>query len=64
LTFSPPETDEQAEASYASPGLVTSGRIDAGRFITRRFRLDEFEAAYDVFACAAGTAALKVVLSR
>jgi alcohol dehydrogenase len=44
--------------------LVTSGQIDAKRFITHHFGLDEFEAAYDVFAQAAGTGALKVVLSR
>jgi alcohol dehydrogenase len=44
--------------------LVTSGQIDAKRFITHRLGLDEFEAAYDVFARAADTGALKVVLSR
>ena len=44
--------------------LVTSGQIDAKRFITHHFGLDEFEAAYDVFAHAADTGALKVVLSR
>jgi alcohol dehydrogenase len=44
--------------------LVTSGQIDAKRFITHHFGLDEFEAAYDVFAGAADTGALKVVLSR
>ena len=44
--------------------LVTSGQTDAKRFITHRFGLDEFEAAYDVFARAADTGALKVVLSR
>jgi alcohol dehydrogenase len=44
--------------------LVTGGQIDAGRFITHRFGLEEFETAYDVFARAAETAALKVVLSR
>jgi alcohol dehydrogenase len=44
--------------------LVTSGQIDARRFITHHFGLDEFEDAYDVFARAAGTGALKVVLSR
>ena len=44
--------------------LVASGQIDAKRFITHRFGLDEFEAAYDVFARAADTGALKVVLSR
>jgi alcohol dehydrogenase len=44
--------------------LVTSGQIDAKRFITHRFGLDEFEAAYDVFARPTNTGALKVVLSR
>jgi len=44
--------------------LVTSRNIDASRFITHRFALDEFEAAYDVFGRAADTGALKVVLSR
>jgi alcohol dehydrogenase len=43
--------------------LFTSGQIDAKRFITHRFGLDEFEEAYDVFANAASTGALKVVLS-
>ena len=44
--------------------LVTSGQIDAKRFITHHFGLDEMEAAYDVFARAADIGALKVVLSR
>jgi alcohol dehydrogenase len=44
--------------------LVTSGQIDAKHFITHRFGLDEMEEAYDVFANAASTGALKVVLSR
>jgi len=44
--------------------LVTSGQINARRFITHHFGLDEFEDAYDVFARAADTGALKVVLSR
>src|SRR5580698_9028948 len=44
--------------------LVTSGQIDAKRFITHHFGLDEMEAAYDVFSRAADTGALKVVLSR
>jgi alcohol dehydrogenase len=44
--------------------LVTSGQIDAKRFITHRFRLDEFDEAYDVFANGASTGALKVVLTR
>jgi alcohol dehydrogenase len=44
--------------------LVTSGQINAKRFITHHFGLDDFEEAYDVFAGAAETGALKVVLSR
>ncbi len=44
--------------------LVTSHHIEASRFITHRFALDEFETAYDVFSRAADTRALKVVLSR
>jgi alcohol dehydrogenase len=44
--------------------LITTGQIDAKRFITHRFDLDQFDEAYDVFARAADTSALKVVLSR
>ncbi len=44
--------------------LVTSGQLDAGRFVTHHFALDQFEEAYDVFARAGETGALKVVLSR
>ncbi len=43
--------------------LITTGQIDARPFISHRFGLDEFEAAYDVFARGAGSGALKVVLS-
>jgi alcohol dehydrogenase len=43
--------------------LVTTGQIDAKPFVTHHFSLDEFEEAYDVFARAADTSALKVVLS-
>ncbi|MGH3246275.1 MAG: zinc-dependent alcohol dehydrogenase family protein [Trebonia sp.] len=53
--------------AYSTPTLLrllTSHHIDAGRFITHRFALDEFDEAYDVFARAADTGALKVVLSR
>ena len=53
--------------TYSTPTLlrlVTSGQIDAGRFVTHRFALDEFDEAYDVFARAGETGALKVVLSR
>ena len=44
--------------------LVTSGQLDAGRFVTHHFALDQFEEAYDVFARAGETGALKVVLTR
>jgi alcohol dehydrogenase len=44
--------------------LLTSHQIDAGRFVTHRFGFNEFHAAYDVFARAGETGALKVVLSR
>jgi alcohol dehydrogenase len=44
--------------------LITTGQIDAGRFITHHFGLDGFGEAYDVFARAGDTAALKVVLTR
>jgi alcohol dehydrogenase len=53
--------------TYSTPTLlrlVTSGQIDAGKFITHRFALEEFDQAYDVFSRAADTGALKVVLSR
>jgi len=43
--------------------LLTTGQIDAKRFVTHHFGLDEFDEAYDVFARAA-SGALKVVLSR
>ena len=44
--------------------LVASGQLDAGRFVTDRFGLDEFDKAYDVFSHAADSGALKVVLTR
>ena len=44
--------------------LLTTGQIDARRFITHHFGLAEFDEAYDVFAAAPPTYALKVVLSR
>jgi alcohol dehydrogenase len=44
--------------------LLISRNIDAARFITHRFALDEFDEAYDVFGRAAEIGALKVVLSR
>ena len=44
--------------------LVVAGQLDARRFVTHRFALDDMMAAYDVFGRAADTGALKVVLSR
>jgi alcohol dehydrogenase len=53
--------------TYSTPTLlrlVAARQIDSARFVTHRFRLDEFLTAYDVFGRAAVTGALKVVLSR
>jgi alcohol dehydrogenase len=44
--------------------LLTSRQIDARRFVTHHFALADFIEAYDVFARAGETGALKVVLSR
>ena len=44
--------------------LLASHQIDTSRFITHRFGLGEFAEAYDVFARAGDTGALKVVLSN
>ena len=43
--------------------LIEGGRLDPTAFATHRFALGDTEAAYDVFADAATTQALKVVLS-
>jgi alcohol dehydrogenase len=42
--------------------LIEGGKLDPTPFATHRFPLDEAEKAYDVFADAANTQALKVVL--
>jgi alcohol dehydrogenase len=42
--------------------LIVSGRLDPSLFATHRFALDDTMAAYDTFADAASTNALKVVL--
>jgi len=52
--------------TYSTPtliGLVASHQLDTSPMITHRFRLDEFETAYDVFGSAADTGALKVLLT-
>jgi alcohol dehydrogenase len=43
--------------------LIASGRLDPSLFATHRFSLQDTMAAYDTFAAAAETGALKVVLS-
>ena len=45
-------------------GLLAAGRIDASAFITHHFSFDETMEAYRVFAAAAQTSALKVVIAR
>jgi threonine dehydrogenase-like Zn-dependent dehydrogenase len=42
--------------------LVSSGRLDPTIFATHRFALEDTMSAYDTFADAANTNALKVVL--
>jgi alcohol dehydrogenase len=44
--------------------LVATGQLNASRFVTHRFGLNDFEQAYDLFADAAANGALKVVLTR
>jgi alcohol dehydrogenase len=44
--------------------LIRSHQVDAGRFVTHHFPLDDMDEAYDVFSRAAETGALKVVLTR
>ncbi|WP_033441875.1 zinc-dependent alcohol dehydrogenase family protein [Saccharothrix sp. NRRL B-16314] len=53
--------------TVTTPTLLTmlaNGRLDAERFATHHFALDEMDLAYDVFARAGETGALKVVLAR
>jgi alcohol dehydrogenase len=53
--------------TYSTPTLlklVRGHQLDAAKFVTHHFGLDEFEKAYDVFSRAGETGALKVVLSR
>jgi alcohol dehydrogenase len=44
--------------------LTASHHLDPAQFITHHFTMDQFEVAYDVFARAAETGALKVVVTR
>ena len=53
--------------TYSTPTflrLLQGHQLDADRFVTHRFPLSDFEHAYDVFADAANTGALKVCLTR
>jgi alcohol dehydrogenase len=53
--------------TYSTPTLlrlISTHQLDAARFVTHHFALDQFIEAYDVFANAADTKALKVVLTR
>jgi alcohol dehydrogenase len=53
--------------TYSTPTLLRltqSHQLDVDRFITHHFTLDQSDEAYDAFAHAADTGALKVVLTR
>jgi alcohol dehydrogenase len=53
--------------TYSTPTLLRLAQghqVDTERFITHHFTMDQFDEAYDVFARAADTGALKVILSR
>ena len=53
--------------TYSTPTLLkltTSNQLDAARFVTHHFAMDDFIEAYDVFARAGETGALKIVLTR
>ena len=53
--------------TYSTPTLLkllASHQVDAKQFVTHHFEMSEFLAAYDVFARAAETGALKVVVTR
>jgi alcohol dehydrogenase len=53
--------------TYSTPTLsrlIATHQLDAARFATHHFSLDQMMEAYDVFSNAAETGALKVVLTR
>ncbi|MCW2497621.1 zinc-dependent alcohol dehydrogenase family protein [Jatrophihabitans sp.] len=53
--------------AYSTPvllKLLVSRHVDAKRFVTHHFALDQIAEAYDVFSRAAETGALKVVLTQ
>ncbi len=52
--------------TYSTPTLLrlaTGGHLDAAQFVTHHFALDDMIEAYDTFAHAADTGALKVILA-
>jgi alcohol dehydrogenase len=52
--------------TYSTPTLLkllASHQVNAGRFVTHHFALDDIIEAYDIFSRAADTGALKVVLT-
>ncbi len=52
--------------TYSTPTLLRLAQghqVDAGKFVTHHFSLEQFEEAYDVFGAASETGALKVVLT-
>jgi alcohol dehydrogenase len=53
--------------TYSTPTLlklIRGHQLEAARFVTHHFDLDDIDQAYDVFARSAETGALKVFLSR
>ena len=53
--------------TYSTPTflrLLQGHQLDADRFVTHHFAMDEFERAYDVFADAGNSGALKVSITR
>ena len=53
--------------AYSTPtllSLLTAGRLPASTLITHLFELDQMEEAYDIFARAADTGALKIALGE
>ncbi|HET6771825.1 MAG TPA: zinc-dependent alcohol dehydrogenase family protein [Acidimicrobiales bacterium] len=53
--------------TYSTPTLlklIAGHQVNAGRFVTHHFALDDMIEAYDVFSRAADTGALKVVLTQ
>ena len=52
--------------TYSTPTLMrltTSGQLDAQQFVTHHFAMDDMIEAYDTFARAGETGALKVVIT-